>query len=237
MCITEVALPSVSAAGELDAWLLDVHWESKFDKLFFHGVFVMVAPTVPVSAKENLTDPIDIQVDVIHLEPIVAVAFPAAAIMGTQAQHGKAIRGIQEHLLGRAHYSFLEDMKRIFKDSIQELSDGDFEFKVTPLWFAERHGSVFMDLMIWCGNITLDKVCDWPHDLTVKAFDVDPPRQSYQDRHLLRIPTKIARSSFPDIENIDATEKVMLRSILIEDSSRMNYTTHDLEFGAVGVYL
>ncbi|GJV54584.1 retrotransposon protein, putative, ty3-gypsy subclass [Tanacetum coccineum] len=60
----------------------------------------MAAPTIPVSAEENLADPIDIRVDVIHPEPVAAVAFPAAAIMRTQAQHGEAIRGIQEHLLG-----------------------------------------------------------------------------------------------------------------------------------------
>ncbi|GJR44999.1 hypothetical protein Tco_1313102 [Tanacetum coccineum] len=56
--------------------------------------------TIPVSAEENLGDPIDIRVDIIHPEPVAAVAFPAAAIVRTQAQHGEAIRGIQEHLLG-----------------------------------------------------------------------------------------------------------------------------------------
>ncbi|GJV34581.1 ribonuclease H-like domain-containing protein [Tanacetum coccineum] len=61
---------------------------------------VMVASTIPVSAEENLGDPIDIRVDIIHLEPVAAVAFPATAIVRTQAQHGEAIRGIQEHLLG-----------------------------------------------------------------------------------------------------------------------------------------
>ncbi|GKD53158.1 hypothetical protein Tco_1286545 [Tanacetum coccineum] len=40
----------------------------------------MDAPTIPVSAKENLGDPIDIRVDIIHPEPIAAVAFPAAAV-------------------------------------------------------------------------------------------------------------------------------------------------------------
>ncbi|GKA37133.1 hypothetical protein Tco_0723698 [Tanacetum coccineum] len=60
----------------------------------------MAASTIPVLAEENLGDPIDIQVDIIHPEPVAAVAFPAAAIVRTQAQHGEAIRGIQEHLLG-----------------------------------------------------------------------------------------------------------------------------------------
>ncbi|GJT30960.1 hypothetical protein Tco_0911235 [Tanacetum coccineum] len=60
----------------------------------------MAASTIPVLAEENLGDPIDIQVDIIHPEPVAAVAFPAAAIVRTQAHHGEAIRGIQEHLLG-----------------------------------------------------------------------------------------------------------------------------------------
>ncbi|GJX45823.1 hypothetical protein Tco_0262499 [Tanacetum coccineum] len=54
-------------------------------------VQVMAASIIPVSAKENLGDPIDIRVDVIHPEPVATVAFPAAAIMRTQAQHGVAI--------------------------------------------------------------------------------------------------------------------------------------------------
>ncbi|GKA76042.1 hypothetical protein Tco_0782420 [Tanacetum coccineum] len=68
-------------------------------RLFPH-CHVMAASTIPVSAEENLGDPIDIRIDIIHPEPVAAVTFPAAAIMRTQAQHGEAIQGIQEHLLG-----------------------------------------------------------------------------------------------------------------------------------------
>ncbi|GKC29126.1 hypothetical protein Tco_1036420 [Tanacetum coccineum] len=63
-------------------------------------VQVMVAPTIPVSIEGNLRDPIDIRGDIIHPEPVAAVAFPAVAVVRTQAQHGEAIRGIHEHLLG-----------------------------------------------------------------------------------------------------------------------------------------
>nr|GEV03919.1 ARID DNA-binding domain-containing protein [Tanacetum cinerariifolium] len=38
------------------------------------------APTIPVFVEENLGDPIDIRVDIIHPEPIAAVAFPAVAV-------------------------------------------------------------------------------------------------------------------------------------------------------------
>ncbi|GJZ19826.1 hypothetical protein Tco_0556416, partial [Tanacetum coccineum] len=61
---------------------------------------VMDAPTIPVSTEENLGDLIDIRVDIIHSEPVAAVAFPATAVVRTQAQHGEAIRGILEHLQG-----------------------------------------------------------------------------------------------------------------------------------------
>nr|GEZ10897.1 hypothetical protein [Tanacetum cinerariifolium] len=60
----------------------------------------MVVPTIPIPVKENLGDPIDIRVDIIHPEPISAVAFPAAVVVRTQAQHEEAIRGILEHLQG-----------------------------------------------------------------------------------------------------------------------------------------
>nr|GEX03888.1 hypothetical protein [Tanacetum cinerariifolium] len=61
---------------------------------------VMAAPTIPISAKENLRDSIDIRLDIIHPEPVVIVAFLAAAVVRTQAQHEEAIRGMQEKLLG-----------------------------------------------------------------------------------------------------------------------------------------
>ncbi|GJR54878.1 hypothetical protein Tco_1405399 [Tanacetum coccineum] len=60
----------------------------------------MATPTIFVPAEENLGDPIDIRVDIIHPEPVVAVAFPAATVVRTQAQHEEAIRGILEHLQG-----------------------------------------------------------------------------------------------------------------------------------------
>nr|GEU76072.1 hypothetical protein [Tanacetum cinerariifolium] len=65
-------------------------------------VQVMVAPTIPisaVSAQGSFRDMINIGVDIIYLEPVAAVVFPAAAVVRTLAQHGEAIRGIQEHLL------------------------------------------------------------------------------------------------------------------------------------------
>nr|GFA95703.1 hypothetical protein [Tanacetum cinerariifolium] len=61
---------------------------------------VMAAPTIPVFAKENLWDPIEIRVDVVHPAPVAAVDFPIATVVRTHAQQEEAIWGIQEHLLG-----------------------------------------------------------------------------------------------------------------------------------------
>nr|GFB32133.1 hypothetical protein [Tanacetum cinerariifolium] len=41
---------------------------------------VMAAPTIHVPAEENLEDPIDIRMNIIHLEPVAVVAFPAATV-------------------------------------------------------------------------------------------------------------------------------------------------------------
>ncbi|GKD17992.1 hypothetical protein Tco_1207150, partial [Tanacetum coccineum] len=60
----------------------------------------MAAPTIHVSVEENLRDPINIRVDIIHPKLVATVAFPAPTVMRTQAQHGEAIRGILEHLQG-----------------------------------------------------------------------------------------------------------------------------------------
>ncbi|GKD73802.1 hypothetical protein Tco_1332084 [Tanacetum coccineum] len=43
-------------------------------------VQVMAAPTIPVSVVDNLGDPIEIRVDIVHPKPVVTVAFPAAAV-------------------------------------------------------------------------------------------------------------------------------------------------------------
>ncbi|GKE14791.1 hypothetical protein Tco_1422368, partial [Tanacetum coccineum] len=42
---------------------------------------VMAAPTIPISTEENLGDPIDVRMDIIHPEPVAVVAFPAAAVV------------------------------------------------------------------------------------------------------------------------------------------------------------
>ncbi|GKB36514.1 hypothetical protein Tco_0881456 [Tanacetum coccineum] len=88
-------LPSILHASCMVSYKGDVY------KLLL--VQVMVAPTIPVStdfAQGSFGDMINIGVDIIHLEHVAAVAFPAAAVVRTLAQHEEAIRGIHGHLLG-----------------------------------------------------------------------------------------------------------------------------------------
>ncbi|GJY65180.1 putative reverse transcriptase domain-containing protein, partial [Tanacetum coccineum] len=57
-------------------------------------VQVMAAPTIPVPVEENLRDLIDIRVDIIYPEPVVAIVFPAATVVRTLARHGEVIGGL-----------------------------------------------------------------------------------------------------------------------------------------------
>ncbi|GJV79795.1 hypothetical protein Tco_1515665 [Tanacetum coccineum] len=59
----------------------------------------MVVSSIPVSTEDNFGDPIEIRVDVIHHVSVASTVFPASTIVMRLAQHGEAIRGIQEHLL------------------------------------------------------------------------------------------------------------------------------------------
>nr|GFB07592.1 hypothetical protein [Tanacetum cinerariifolium] len=58
----------------------------------------MDAHTLPVSAENNLGDPIEIRVDIVH--PAPADVFLATTVVRTLAQHGEAIRGIHGNLQG-----------------------------------------------------------------------------------------------------------------------------------------
>nr|GEZ47612.1 hypothetical protein [Tanacetum cinerariifolium] len=52
-------------------------------------VQVMAAHTILVPTEENLRDPIDIRVDIIHPDPVAAVAFPAAAVAENASLHAR----------------------------------------------------------------------------------------------------------------------------------------------------
>nr|GEW38162.1 hypothetical protein [Tanacetum cinerariifolium] len=63
---------------------------------------IMDTPAVFVSVnspEESFRETIKIGVDVTHHIPVTSAIFPASVIVMRLAQHGEAIRGIQEHLL------------------------------------------------------------------------------------------------------------------------------------------
>ncbi|GKF16148.1 hypothetical protein Tco_0061066, partial [Tanacetum coccineum] len=97
---------------------------------------VMAASTIPVSAEENLGDPIDIWVDVIHPEPVAVVAFPVAAIVRMQAQHGEAIRGIQKHLLGVPIQEELTALR--FRADIAEVENASLRAMIKTIEAIEK---------------------------------------------------------------------------------------------------
>ncbi|GKB40335.1 hypothetical protein Tco_0885277, partial [Tanacetum coccineum] len=74
---------------------------------------VIDAPTIPVSTEENLGDPIDIRVDIIHPEPVAAVAFPAAAIEELTALRFRVDIAEAENALLRARIKTTEAIEKI----------------------------------------------------------------------------------------------------------------------------
>nr|GEY34096.1 hypothetical protein [Tanacetum cinerariifolium] len=96
----------------------------------------MATPIIFISTEENLEDPIDIRVDIIHPEPLAAVAFPVAAIVRTQAQHEEAIRGMQEQLLGVPIQEELTAL--IFKVDIAEAENASLRARIKTTETIEK---------------------------------------------------------------------------------------------------
>nr|GEW68393.1 hypothetical protein [Tanacetum cinerariifolium] len=77
---------------------------------------VMYAPTIPVSAEENLGDPINIRVDIIHLEPDVAVTYPAAAVEELMALRFRVEIVKAENASLRVRIKTMEAIKKITRN-------------------------------------------------------------------------------------------------------------------------
>ncbi|GJT21779.1 hypothetical protein Tco_0891716 [Tanacetum coccineum] len=100
---------------------------------------VMVAPTIPVSAdfvQGSFRDMIDIGVNIIHLELVATVAFPAATVVRTLAQHREAIRGIQEHLLGVPIHEELTALR--FRVDIAEAENASLCARIKTMEAVEK---------------------------------------------------------------------------------------------------
>nr|GEZ60178.1 hypothetical protein [Tanacetum cinerariifolium] len=99
-------------------------------------VKVVATPAISVSTEENLGDPIDSRMDTIHLEPVAAVAFPAAAVVRTQAQHEEAIRGIHEQLLRVPIQEELTALR--FRVDIAEAENASLRAKIKTMKAIEK---------------------------------------------------------------------------------------------------
>ncbi|GKE46162.1 hypothetical protein Tco_1477420 [Tanacetum coccineum] len=75
----------------------------------------MDAPTIPISAEENLRDPIDIRVDIIHPEPVAAIAFPAVAVELTSLRFRVDITEVENASL-RARIKTVEEIEKITRN-------------------------------------------------------------------------------------------------------------------------
>nr|GEU77204.1 hypothetical protein [Tanacetum cinerariifolium] len=92
---------------------------------------VIDAPTILVSAEENIRDSIDIRVDIIHPEPVTAAVFPTAAVVRTQAQYGEAIQGILEHLQGVPLEEEMSDLR--FRMGMDEAENASLHGKIKTI--------------------------------------------------------------------------------------------------------
>nr|GEX47326.1 hypothetical protein [Tanacetum cinerariifolium] len=95
---------------------------------------VMDATTIHVSAdssKGNFGDAIDIGLDVDHLVPIAADAFPAVTIVTILANHGEAIRSIHEYLQG---VPIKKDMSTLrFRMGVTEAENASLRGKIRTM--------------------------------------------------------------------------------------------------------
>ncbi|GJR88731.1 hypothetical protein Tco_0212742 [Tanacetum coccineum] len=79
---------------------------------------------------------INIDVDIIHLEHVAAVAFPAAAVVRTLAQHEEAIRGIQGHLLGVPIQEVLTTLR--FRVDIAEAENASLRVRIKTMEVVDK---------------------------------------------------------------------------------------------------
>nr|GFB00118.1 hypothetical protein [Tanacetum cinerariifolium] len=85
---------------------------------------------------DNRRDLIDIRVDIIHPQPVVVVAFPAAAVVRTRAQHEEAIRGMQEQLVGVPIHEELTALK--FRVDIVEAKNTSLRARIKTTEAIEK---------------------------------------------------------------------------------------------------
>ncbi|GJZ50982.1 putative reverse transcriptase domain-containing protein, partial [Tanacetum coccineum] len=195
---------------------------------------------------ENLEDPIDIRVDIIHPELFAAVAFPVAAVVRIQGQHEEAIRSIQEHLLGVPIQEELTALR--FRVDITEAENTSLRARIKTteaikkitclVGYYRRFIDGFLKIAKSMTKLTQKKVkFDWG-DKEEVAFQLIKQK-------LCSAPIMALLEGSGDfVIYCDVSHKglgvvLMQREKLIAYASRQlkihkeNYTTHDLELESV----
>nr|GEY22706.1 putative reverse transcriptase domain-containing protein [Tanacetum cinerariifolium] len=189
----------------------------------------MAVPTIHVLAEENLRDPIDIRVDIIHPEPVAAVAFPAVTVAIEKITHNRErhVRIKMEQQL-----AVVQESQRQDRESKQEHEE---HLKlILELLKKEQLYAKFSKCKFW-----IPKVQFLGHgDKEEAAFQLI--KQKLCSEPIMALP----EGSKDFIIYCDASIKglgvvLMQREKVIAYASRQlkihekNYTSHDLELGAV----
>nr|GEX35403.1 putative reverse transcriptase domain-containing protein [Tanacetum cinerariifolium] len=183
----------------------------------------MATPAIPVSAEENRRDPIDIRMDIIYPKPIATVAFPVAVVVRAQSQHGEAIQGIHEQLLGVPIQEELTALR--FRVDIVEAENASLRARIKTMEAIEkitrkrkREARVEIEQYF---SIIKQKLCSAP----ILAI---PERSKdftiYCDASIKGLDTVLMQR-----------EKVIAYASQQLKTHEKNYTTHDLELGAAEI--
>nr|GEV29194.1 hypothetical protein [Tanacetum cinerariifolium] len=108
MCMFALTVSTAEPKNIKEA-MADSAWiEAMQDELHqFDRLQVMAAPTIHVFVEENLKDPIDIRVDIIHPEPVGEVSFPVAAVITHNRE--RQVHNKMEQQLATVHESQCQD--------------------------------------------------------------------------------------------------------------------------------
>nr|GEZ71933.1 hypothetical protein [Tanacetum cinerariifolium] len=98
----------------------------------------MDAPTILVFVEENLGDLIDIRVDIIHPEPVTAVAFPTTAVEDLTALRFKVDIAEAENASLHARIKTTEEIEKITR-SQERMARMEMERQLASVQESHRH--------------------------------------------------------------------------------------------------
>nr|GEU82230.1 hypothetical protein [Tanacetum cinerariifolium] len=141
---------------------------------------VMATPAILVSAKENLGDPIDIRMNIIHPEPVAVVAFPAAAV--SKQEHEEHLKLILELLKKEQLYAKFSKCKfwilnKLCSAPILALPEGSEDFIIYCDVLIKGLGVMLMQKEKKTVSTRLDMSTeyhphtDWQNERTIQTLE------------------------------------------------------------------